>query len=536
MDSVATVLGLLAVVTLLSVAAKRISIPYPTLMVLCGLGIALFPGLPHVELNPDIVLLVFLPPLMSAAAYATPWHEFRANIRPISLLAIGLVLATTTVVAVVAHAAVPGMPWAAAFALGALVSPPDAISATAVTQGLGVPRRITVILEGESLINDATGLVAYRVAVIAAVTGFFSPWHAFGQFVTAAVGGIAIGFAVGWLVMKLHKLVSDDTIETTLTLLTPYAAYLPAEALHCSGVLATVTTGIYISRLSPIVFKPSMRLQAKAVWEVAIFLLNGVTFVLIGLQLPQILSFIQNESPGLVWTSALLVCLSVVVVRMLWVYPAAWLPRLIGIHNDPIPRLAALTVIGWAGMRGVVSLAAALALPHFTATGEPFPYRDLITFLVFCVILSTLVLQSLTLPALVRWLKLSSHQEKTEEQEGAEASIESLNAAIAYLQEVERSGEQDEADVIHLREVFERQRTHAVARGKLQDSKEGQITVCRTLYDKALAARRRRLLELRDAGHVTDEAMRRAQREIDLEEARLGANCIGHGKQARVAV
>jgi CPA1 family monovalent cation:H+ antiporter len=263
MLNVALVLGLVTLVTVVAAAARRVRLPYPTLMVLSGLAIAAVPGLPCIALDPDIVLLVFLPPLLYAAAWYTSWHDFAANLRPIGLLAIGLVLATTGAVAVVAHEVIDGLPWAAAFALGAIVSPPDAVAATAVARGLNVPRRVVTILEGESLINDATGLVAYRVAVAAAVTGAFSVGGALLQFVLAAAGGVASGLAVAWLLAQVHRRFDDPTVETTLTLLSPYAAYLPAEALHVSGVLATVTAGLYLSRQAPVIFAPALRLRRR---------------------------------------------------------------------------------------------------------------------------------------------------------------------------------------------------------------------------------------------------------------------------------
>lgn len=522
MQAVTIVLGLLTVVTLLAVAARRLTIPYPTLMVVCGLVIGLIPGLPHVELAPEIVFLVFLPPLLYAAAWYTSWNDFRFNLRPIFQLAVGLVLVTTGIVAVVAHWAVPGLPWPAAFVLGALVSPPDAVAAAAVTKGLGVPKRIVAILEGESLVNDATGLVAYRVAIMATVAGVFSFWDSAGQFLLAASGGILVGLAVGWSVAWIHRRLDDATIETVITLMTPYAAYLPAEALGVSGVLATVTTGIYVSRRSPVLFAPDLRLHATAVWDVLIFVLNGLTFVLIGLQLPELWQGVATESPAVVALLTVATCLIVVVVRLAWIYPSAWFPRLLSRRlreRDPLPPWGQLTVIGWAGMRGVVSLAAALALPLTTRDGAPFPKRELIIFTTFCVILFTLVAQSLTLPALIRWLGVARGGKRPEVEE-AEARLDVLQAAFTFLDQ--STDDPDRLGLQGLRQQFERQRDHLQLRlGPARTAVIRVATVCKRLYSGALSAQRQRLVELWKNGHLHDELLHRIQREIDLEEARL---------------
>jgi Na+/H+ antiporter len=524
MLNVAMVLGLLTLVTFVAVVARRARLPYPTLMVLGGLAIAAVPGLPHVALDPDVVLLVFLPPLLYSAAWYTSWRDFYGNLRPIGLLAIGLVLATTVAVAVVAHEVIDGLPWAAAFALGAIVSPPDAVAATAVVRGLNVPRRVVTVLEGESLINDATGLVAYRVAVAAALTGAFSLGGAVLQFVLAASGGVAIGLGVGWLLARVHRRFDDPTVETTLTLLTPYAAYLPAEALHVSGVLATVTAGLYLSRQAPLIFSPSLRLQATAVWDTVVFLLNGVMFVLIGLQLPGILEGVAAEPLGDVIGAAVLVCLAVILVRLVWIYPAAWLPRALSRRlreRDPMPPLGTLTVLGWAGMRGVVSLAAALALPLACADGTPFPKRDLLLFLAFCVIFSTLVVQSLTLPWLIRKLGVTGDGAAHAEEE-TRARQEALAAALAYLEDSGEWTEEEAEDLEHLRLHFRRQ--SAEARARLESARSGDgspVAVCRHLYAEALAAQRRRLLALRDGSGLHEEILNQILYDLDLEEARL---------------
>src|SRR5215207_1081340 len=372
MGQIEIVIGLLVVVAVLATLAARLRVPYPILLVLGGSLLGFVPGLPQVKLDPELVFLLFLPPLLYVSALFTSWRDFRTNIRAISLLAVGPVLMTTFVVGAVVHA-VAGLPWAAAFVLGAIVSPTDAIAATTVAQRLGVPRRIVTVLEGESLVNDATGIVAYRVAVAAVVTGAFSIWEAGLQFVVGAVGGSAIGFAVGWLVVWARRHVSEDpSIQNIVSLLTPFVAYLAAEELphglwerlhelvgvpgdlHFSGVLAVVTTGLYLGRKSPYITSSGTRLQGFATWELITFLLNGMIFVLIGLQLRSVVGGLDDYTPGQLLLYALLVSLTVIVVRFVWVFPATYLPRRLSRRlrdRDPSPSWRPVSVVAWTGMR-----------------------------------------------------------------------------------------------------------------------------------------------------------------------------------------
>src|SRR5436190_6274472 len=399
--------GLLLAVAVLALLARRLTIPYPILFVVGGLLLGLIPKLPKVRLDPELVFLFFLPPLLFPAALFTSWRDFRANLRPISLLAIGLVLFTTVAVAWLAHHFM-GLPLTAGFVLGAIISPPDAIAATAIAARLKVPRRIVTILEGESLVNDATALVAYRFAVMAVVTGSFWLARASGQVFLVGIGGILIGLAVGWLAGQFHKRVDDAPIEITVSLLTPFVAYLSAERLSVSGVLAVVTAGLYLGWRLPELLTFKTRLQGGPVWEMVEFLLNGFVFILIGLQLPEVLRALSHNSisiPRLVWY-ALLISLAVILIRLLWVFPAAYLPRLLSKklrQRDPYPSWRHVTILAWTGMRGVVSLAAAMALPITMQDGRPFPGRDLILFLTFLVILGTLVVHGVMLPPLFRW-------------------------------------------------------------------------------------------------------------------------------------
>ncbi|MBN9522348.1 Na+/H+ antiporter [bacterium] len=404
------VLSLLAVAVGLGIAARRVGVPYPILLVVGGLLLGLQPWLPPVRLDPQLVLLLFLPPLLYAAAFQTEWADFRKYLRPILLLAVGLVLFTTAVVAAVAHHLI-GLPWPVAVALGAIVSPPDAVAAVAVTRRLRVPPMVVTLLEGESLVNDASALVVLRVAVVAAA-GTFSVADAGAQFVAVSLGGVAIGLAGGWLAIRLHNWLdrrdlADSKLTITITLLTPFAVYLPAEHLHVSGVLAAVAAGLYVGTRCEDVFTPVLYDEARAVWEWIEFLLNSLIFILIGFALRPVLDGLSDGYDPLdLLGYAAAVSAAVIAARLVWMYPGAYVPRwldrvLFGVPT-PYPPPRAVFVVGWTGMRGVVSLAAALALPDIG--GKPFPHRDLIQFLTFWVIFATLVGQGLTLPWVIRGL------------------------------------------------------------------------------------------------------------------------------------
>src|SRR6266446_8082758 len=402
---------LFAAVAALVVVARKLGLPYPVVLVLAGLALSFIPHLPEVKLDPNLVFFFFLPPLIYPAALFTSWRDFRHNLRPILLLAIGLVLFTTITIACVAHSIVPSLPWAAAFALGAIVSPPDAIAATSVIRRLSVPHSIAAILEGESLVNDATALVALQFAVAALMTGQFSLGQASLRFIWAAAGGIGLGLVIGFAIRWVHRHLDDQPVQITISLLTPFLAYLPAERLHASGVLATVAAGVYLGWHSPLTIKARTRLQLLGFWEIVSFLLNGLVFVTIGLQLPGIVRGLRGESLESLVRDALLVSGAVVLVRIVWVFCATYLPRLLSKKlraRDPFPPCKNIALIAWAGMRGVISLAAAFALPFALPDGNPFPGRNYILFLTFCVILTTLVFQGLTLPLVIRKLGIES--------------------------------------------------------------------------------------------------------------------------------
>jgi Na+/H+ antiporter len=507
------------------VLVPKLRIPYPILLVLGGLALGFAPGLPEINLPPDLVLVGVLPPLLYGAAFFTSLRDLRANVRPVGLLAVGLVLLTLVVVAVVAHTIVPGLPWAAAFVLGAVVSPTDPIAATAIMHRLGVPRRIVSVIEGESLVNDGTALVAYRFAVVAAVSGVFSLWEAGLSFVFNVAGGIAVGLGVGWIVRQVRRHLDFPPAEVTISLLTGYFAYIPAELIGVSAVIAAVTAGVYLGWYTPELTTAEVRLMGESAWEIVTFMLNALLFTLIGLQLPGILDELDAYSTGdLLWW-AVAIWLTVVLARALWVYPAAWLPRRLFRRireRDPMPTPAALALISWTGMRGAVSLAAALAIPLTTGAGEPFPGRDLILFLTFAVIFGTLVVQGLTLPAVIRLLRLEDDGEE-EGRELAQARIYAAQAAIARLEEL--SGEdwvrEDTAVRVRGGYDFRQNRFAAWLDGGDDGSIEARSLDFQRLRRELLAAERAAVHQLRRAGEISDEVARRVERDLDLEDARL---------------
>src|SRR3954462_15381679 len=397
---------LLAVGLLLLAVSQFVRIPYPIVLVLAGAVIGFMPGVPDVQLNPDLVLVAVLPPLLYGGAFFTSLRELRANVKAISFLAVGLVLVTMVAVAAVAHEFIDGLGWAEAFVLGAIVAPTDPTASSPIAERLGLPPRVISLIEGESLVNDGTALVAYRFAVAAVVTGTFSLFDASWHFVVNVAGGIAVGLVVGYLIRRLRRRLDDRPVEIAIALLSGYLGYLPAQALGVSGVLAAVTVGIYMGWHTPELTTVQTRLQGQAVWEIVFLLLNGILFALLGLQLPSIIDALSGRSAGELLGWAALVSAVVIGARIAWLagtYLLARLNRHIRM-DDPVPSWQAKAVIAWSGMRGAVSLAAALALPLTTHAGDGFPDRSLIIFLTFGVIFTTLVLQGLTLEPLIRVL------------------------------------------------------------------------------------------------------------------------------------
>ncbi|MBS0197182.1 MAG: Na+/H+ antiporter [Planctomycetes bacterium] len=524
--AIAVVIGLLACVIALAEVARATRLPYPTLMVIAGLLIGFIPGLPPLALDPELVFLVFLPPILYAAAWNTWLQDFRRHIASISLLAIGLVLFTALVVTWVVTAIVPGMPGWVGFLLGAIVAPPDAAAATAICQRLEVNRRIVTILEGESLVNDASGLIAYRVALLAIGAGTFSELNTARELAVAAVGGIAIGVAAGWLIAKLHSWITESNVATAISLLAPYVAYLPAEHFHVSGVLSVVVAGLYVSSRSPKLFTAEARLRAVNVWQLLILLLNGLVFVLIGLQLPRVIAAMRGkyDPATLIWYAAA-VSATVLLARVVWVFPMARLLRWFtpARFREPTPPWRQMAVVAWTGMRGVVSLAAAMAIPEFVdaQSGVKFPYRDLVILLTFAVIFATLVLQSLTLAPLIRWLGESVTD--SIEHEELVARMVGASAATKYLEELEANNAEDAAALARVRADYLDRQEMAVAeaRGDVETTTKGRATPRDRVRRMAIDAERRAIVDLRLRGEVSEEVFRRIERDLDLEESRL---------------
>jgi len=514
------ILALLTVMLALVVVARRLGIPYPILLVLGGLAISLVPGLPRVVLDPNLVFVLFLPPIIQLSAYYTPTRDFRANLRSISLLAIGLVLVTMVAVAVVVHNIIPAMPWAAAFVLGAIVAPPDAVAASSIARRLNLPRNVVAVLEGESLLNDATSLVAYRAAIAAVVSGVFSFMDAGMRFFVTSLGGVAVGVVVCLVLTPVfRRLVDDIPVYLILTFLSGFAAYLLAEALHVSGILAVITLGIMYGQPRFNTMTPELRLQGTAIWDIVVFLLNGLIFILIGLQLRGLVERLPGESLTHALWYALMVCLTLIVVRMIWVFPGAYLPRML--LREPLPPWQHTVVVGWTGMRGIVSLASALALPLVTASGAHFPQRDLIVFLSFSVILFTLVAQGLSLPLLIRWLHVTG--DGSEEREINKARFRAAQAAQERLHELADSGKISAEIAQKLKHRYQSRVRLYSARyhGEEDKAQEELSSLFNELEQDLIGTELVALLALRNKGIINDAVMRQVQRDLDFEWLRL---------------
>jgi CPA1 family monovalent cation:H+ antiporter len=494
-------IALLALVAVLARAANALGVPYPVLLVLGGLAVGLVPGTPRVELEPNVVLLVFLPPLVYYAAFLASPRELREHTLDIAGLAIGLVLTTMVLVAVIAHELVGHLSWAEAFTLGAIIAPTDPSASTAIFRRLHAPARLTTIAEGESLINDGTALVAFRVAAAAIGTGTFSAGSAALHFLGAALGGAAIGLVAGWLVTRVRERLDDPPVEITLSLFTPYLAYLPAEHLGASGVLAAVTTGLYIGFRAPAgMFTATTRLQATAFWDVLIFQLNAILFLLVGLQIRPVIDALGGRSPAFLIGAGALVVATVLVIRVAWFFVAG------GLTKSKGERI----VLGWSGMRGAVSLAAALSVP-LDAHGRP-----LILFLTFATILVTLVGQGLTLPAVVRRFAPADPREAEEIEE--RARLKATEAALERLEAMAGEHDLPEEALEHARKRYELRRGHLT--DEVEHEEDSLLPAAREIQRAALHAERAALERLHEEGDIDQETARRLGQELDLEEER----------------
>lgn len=511
--------------------ANKKKLPYPVLLVAAGLIIGFIPHLPELIIDPEVIFVIILPPLLYDAASKTSWHEFKTSIRPIAALAISLVFFTTVAVAATAYYLIPGFSWALAFVLGAVVSPPDAVAATGIIKGLGLNKKVMTIIEGESLMNDASALIAYRYAVAAVATGTFVFWQAGVQFLVVAGGGIVMGIVIGYLFAWFHKkIVNNPVVETSFTLLAPFISYLAAEQFHLSGVMAVVCTGLVMAWRAPEVFSYQTRMRTRAVWETLIFLLHGFIFILIGLQLPIILKSLGNYSALKILGYGLLISLITILVRIIWVFTTVYLQRIVRKNTDVIDETETnnwknVSIVAWTGTRGIISLATALALPLLLTDGSPFPKRLTIVSIAFIVVITTLVLQGLSLPLLIRWLKI-----KPQDNTIAEENELKLHLAISTLHFIE--DELTGAD-IHLKEglklTYEAQvkqftkenKRHKHAKRKDMEVQAAPTPDITTLKLEINRFKRTILLQLHKEGEYTSEVLKKAEREMDVDEMKL---------------
>jgi Na+/H+ antiporter len=520
-DLMLILLGIIATVALLS---SRLRLPFPILLVFAGTLIAFLPGLPDNPIDPELVFLIFLPPLLYSSALAFPWADFRRNLKPILLLAVGLVVVTTVAVALVAWWLVPGITLAAAFVLGAIVSPPDAVAANSVLERTKVEPKVRSILEGESLVNDAVGLVAYQFAIAAVVTGVFSIEKAAFTLVWAAAGGVGWGLLCGWLVLRLHQKIHDPSIQLVISVMTPWLAYLPADRFGASGVLAAVAAGMFIGFHAHRVFRPQIRLQARSLWGFMTFLLNAGVFILIGFEFPLIWHAVQQHPPEEIVISTVGVILTIVVVRFVWVFVTSGpMGRLIRLRYLTDVHLGhkVMMVISWTGMRGVVSLAAALAIPMLTVSGETFPARNAILFITVAVILFTLVVQGLTLPMLIRLLKIRPFTSENEMEQNARTEL--LSITINSLENALSEGRIDIGSPVTqiLLEHFQTRKRNFERRQNQGNAFWSVKEEERMLLDEMEIQTRLRLEEIRNEGRIDESTRRRIEFDLDTESLRL---------------
>ena len=527
MKDVGLITLLLSGVIVLAVISNKYKFPFPVVLVLSGILISLIPGLPAISLQPDIVFLIFLPPLLYDASWNTNWYNFKVYRRPILLTAFGLVFFTTFIVGLVAHTCIPGISWPAGFLLGAIISPTDSVAAISMTKGLPLAKRITSILEGESMVNDASGLVAYKYAIAAVMAGNFVFWEAGLNFLWVITGGLGIGLAIGYvtcLIVKGNKY--ESVIVTAISLIIPFTSYLLANYFKVSGVLAVITTGIYLSYHSQSIIKPQARITRYAVWDVIVFILNGLIFILIGLQLKTIMEGISSYSTGHLIFYGILISAVVIITRFMYMLPTALLPRYLSkkIRKEPFDKRY-MFIVGWTGIRGVISLAAALSLPILLPDGSAFPARSLIIYLTFCVILVTLLLLGLPLPWIIRKLKIQTYSIVAEEYEVRTAI---LNATIDHIdQNIEKVREE-------FREKIKRKYDYKLQRIQKTDLPPGYFGNVKPtmtpenifnqysqLEVKIINVERRLLEDMYHKGKASEEIVRKIERELDLEEGRL---------------
>jgi Na+/H+ antiporter len=520
----AVFLLLLVFVAMFAGLARRLKVPYPILLVIAGLLVSFLPGMPRIGLDPNLVFLVFLPPLLYSAAWTLSWREFQRNFLSIAMLAVGLVLFTVLGLAMVAGSLLPGFDWKSAVLLGAVVAATDAIAATSIARRVGLPQRIVHILEAESLVNDGTGLLALQFGLAILMTGRTpSIVEGVGRLVFLIGGGVFVGLAIGGVIALFEKWVDDGPVEIVISILVPYAAYLISDRAHASGVIAVIACGMYMSRQSPEYMSPQVRLQMTAVWDALTFVLNGIVFVVIGLQLPYVMGQIGGLSRLVLLEYGVGFSAAIIALRMAWVYGETYIAYAVRRWvqkvevEEPEPR--GLFVIGWGGMRGVLSLAAAVSLPYALPGGGMFPQRSMIIYLAFCLIVATLVLQGLTLPWLIRSLGLSASGGTNDEEQEARRVM--LREALVHLGR-KRSKNRDQSAMFGELIASYQRRLDALP-AEREEPAQGLVDQARR-SDAILAAlevEREALIRLRNEGRIDDEVLRMLQRELDLAESRV---------------
>lgn len=525
LENLLLIISLLFVVSMLTMLSEKIGVSYPIFLVIAGLLISFIPGMPHFELEPDWVFLIFLPPLLYEAAWNTSWKDFWANRRPIGLLSIGLVVFTATAVAYLSHAMIPGFTLAMGFVLGGIISPPDAIAATSVLHGLKVPKRVVTILEGESLVNDASSLIVFRVALTTVATGNFVLWKAGVDFLMVAFMGIVIGLAIAHVLYVVHRFFpTTPSIDTALTFISPYLMYIAAEHFHYSGVLAVVSGGLFLSFRSHELFTYQSRMQTNYVWQTIVFLLNGIVFILIGLQLPEVMKGLNGYTVTEVITYAVIISIVTIFIRIIWVFPSTYLPRILfkSIREREVrPSWRPVFIVAWSGMRGVVSLASALAVP-LMLNGNPYPHRDLFLFITFVVILFTLVFQGLSLPFLIKWLKIEDDGDNVAEQN---AMINSRLATVSldYMKSNYDEEIQNFPPFGLLKERYEK--IIEMADFKIlhpeHNASIDHVRKYRAMLLEIIDVKREEIQKLRRERVCSDRLIKTKEYELDLEEARL---------------
>lgn len=525
-DNLLLILSLMFVVFIFVMAGQKLKISYPVFLVMGGLIISLIPEIPVIKVDPQMIFLIFLPPLLYEAAWFTSWHDFWRWKRPILLLAFGLVIFTSSVVAFLTSSMIPGFTLALGFLLGGIISPPDAVSATTILKSVKIPKRAVTILEGESLINDASSLIVFRFATAAVVTGIFVPYQAATDFVLVAVMGVVVGLTGAFIIYSVHRyLPTTASIDAALTLMTPYLLYVAAEHFHFSGVIAVVSGGLFLSFRSHEILNFRSRLQATGVWTTLTFILNGLIFILIGLELPVIVDELGEYSISEAIFYGLIVSVAVVAVRLIWMFPSAFIPRLLSKKirkRERSPGWKGPMLLGFAGMRGVVSLASALSIPLVISSGEPFPLRNLIMFITFVVILFTLVVQGIMLPFIIKILKIEEIDELVPEEEQETAlRIKMMQTALERL-ELKYKKDIEENDLVkNLQHDLESNISISSQRLNSLICDEQELKICNNILKDLITVQRKKLFQLRKQNAFDDVILRRQEAQLDLNEAKI---------------